>query len=78
MRVMVMGPWVGAKAEDSFRNAAALLDNKMETTGNRGRRWEYVRVGCEQAPYLDKRHFSPAGSGQILKAHTRVFNKFFE
>jgi hypothetical protein len=39
VRVMVMGPWVGAKAEDSFRNAAALLDNKMETTGNRGRRW---------------------------------------
>ena len=78
MRVMVMGPWVNAKAEGSFRGAAALLDTKMERNSNGGRRWEYVRVGCEQAPYLDRRHFSPAGSGQILKAHTRAFNKFFK
>ena len=82
VRVMVMGPWVNRKAAadttDDFKDAAATLDNKLEAAGSKGRLWNYVRVGCGDAPYLDKRHFSPAGSGQILKAHTRVFNKFFE
>ena len=69
VQVMVMGPWANRKAECSFRGAATLLDSKMEVAGNKGRRWEYVRVGCEDAPYLDQRHWSPAGAGQNLKAH---------
>ena len=80
MQVMVMGPYANGKAECFFRDAAALLDSKMEAAGSEGRRrrrWEYVRVGCEDASYLGKRHWSPAGAGQFLRAHRSTFNSFF-
>ena len=76
MQVMVMGQWANRKAECSFKGAAALLDSKMEAAGNKGRRWDYVRVGCEDAPHLDKMHRGPAGAGQISEAHKSKFDSF--
>jgi hypothetical protein len=74
---MVLGPWVTPTADDAFKTAAVALDTKMEAASNKGRRWQYVRVGCSDAPYLDRRHFSPAGAGQILRAHRSTSDSFF-
>jgi hypothetical protein len=55
VEVMVVGPCVTPTADDAFKTAAVALDTKMEAASNKGRRWQYVRVGCSDAPYLDRR-----------------------
>ena len=50
--------WAAARVKVVVRVVFWCLqnDSKIEAAGNKGRRWEYVRMGCEDAPYLDKRH----------------------
>ena len=73
---MVLGPWVTPTTDDAFKTAAVALDTKMEAASNKGRRWQYVWVRCSDAPYLNRRHFSPVGAGQISRAHRSTFDSF--
>ena len=79
LKVMVLGAWAGEGASAEHIAYTDDLDkevNNQQGCAATGTQWAIVQ--CRNVVAKDRAHFRPVGAGQILKAHMKTFDEFFE